>query len=127
MVILYSTKHGEVRERLLQTVETVVPEKDITLCRTTDALSNALRRPWNCVEIAILLTSGIKEILDILSLRDLLWDMKIILILPDSGPDTVAKGHLLRPRFMSDCHSNFQEVAAVLKRMMENRVSTKIS
>jgi hypothetical protein len=79
------------------------------------------------VEIAILLTSGIKEILDILSLRDLLWDMKIILILPDGGPDTVAKGHLLRPRFTSDCHGNFQEVAAVLKRMMENRVSTKIS
>jgi hypothetical protein len=127
MVIIYSAKHGEEDERLLQTVVTVVLEKDITICRTVDALSRALRRPWSCAEIVILLTSGTKEILDILSVKDLLWDMKIILILPDSSPDTVAKGHLLRPRFMSDCQGNFQDVAAVLKRMMENRISTKIS
>ena len=127
MLIIYSAKNGEEGEKLLQTIETVVPEKEITICRTIDALSRALRQPWSCAEIAILLTSGIKEILDILSLHDFLWDMKIILILPDSGPDTIAKGHLLRPRFMSDCHSNFQEVAAVLKRMMENRIPTKIS
>jgi len=127
MVMIYSAKHGEVGARLLQTVETVVPKKHITLCRTVDALSTALRQPLICAEIAILLTSGRKELLDILFLRDLLWDMKIILILPDSVPDTVAKGHLLRPRFMSDCPSNFQEVAAVLKRMMENRISTKTS
>ena len=120
MVIIYSAKQGKVGERLLQSVETVVPKKKITICRTIDALSRALRRPSSCAEIAILLTSGIEEILDIISLRDLQWDMKIILILPDSGPDTIAKGHLLRPRFMSDCHSNFQEVTAVLKRMVEN-------
>jgi hypothetical protein len=46
--------------------------------------------------------------------------MKTIVILPDSNPDTVAKGHILRPRFLSYCDGDFQDVAAVLSRMIEN-------
>jgi hypothetical protein len=70
--------------------------------------------------VAILLASSKEELLDLLSLRDLLWDIKLILILPDSTPGSIAQGHLLRPRFLSDCGSDFVDVAAVLNLMISN-------
>jgi hypothetical protein len=43
--------------------------------------------------VAIHLDSSREDLLDLLSLRDILWDMKIILILSDSTPNTIAEGH----------------------------------
>jgi len=107
-------------ERLLRIIESVVSKTNIEIISNIDALSKALCQPRCSAAIAILFTSSGEDLLDILPLRDLMLDIKIILVLPNSDPDTVSKGHILRPRFMSDCHGNFQEVAAVLKRMIEN-------
>jgi hypothetical protein len=120
MVIFYSAMSGGCGELLLRIIESVVLKENIEICRNVNALSRALCRPRGRAAIAILLTSSRKDLLDIISLRDLLLDIKIILVLPNSSPDTVSKGHTLRPRFMSDCQSNFQEVAAVLTRMIDN-------
>jgi len=120
VVIFYSAIYGGSGEQLLRIIESVVLKTDINIISNIDALSRALCQPRCSAAIAILLASSGKDFLDILSLKDLLLDHKIILVLPNSDPDTVSKGHILRPRFMSDCHGNFQEVAAVLKRMIDN-------
>ena len=122
MIIFFSTSRGGPEERLLRVIETVVSEKDIKIYRTIASLSRGLRQPRNEADIAILLASSKVELycLNFISLRNLLSDMKTIVILPDSKPDTIAKGHILRPRFLSYCDGDFQDVAAVLSRMIEN-------
>ncbi len=122
MIIFFSTSCGAAEERLLQIIETVVSEKDIRIYRTIGSFSRGLRQPQNDTDIAILLVSSKVELnhLNLISLWNLLSDMKTIVILPDSNPDTVAKGHILRPRFLSYCDGDFQDVAAVLSRMIEN-------
>jgi hypothetical protein len=40
------------------------------------------------------------------------------LILPDADPQTIARGHNLRPRYLSNIQSDFQDVAAVLRKML---------
>jgi len=120
MIIYYSAMQGETDARLLQAVETVVSAGEIKICRSVDALSGMLRQPGSRVAIAILLAANKRELLEILFLRDLLAEMKIILILPDSQPEILAKGHLLRPRFLCDQTGNFQEVAAVFNRMIHH-------
>ena len=125
MVILFSTSQRKSGERLQRIVEAVVSEKNVKIYRTIDALSGGLRQPRNDVSVALLLASSRMDLHELVSLRDLLWDIKIILILPDSDPETIAKGHILRPRFLSDCDSNFQDVAAVLSRMIKNSDTNK--
>jgi hypothetical protein len=120
VVIFYSATYGGYGERLLRIIEIVVLKTDIKIISNIDALSRALCQTRCSAAIAILLASSGKDLLDILSLKDLLLDHKIILVLPNSDPDTVSKGHILRPRFMSNCHGNVQEVAVVLKRMIDN-------
>ena len=119
-VLIYSIKTKGAGERILQVMETVVSEGNVDIYRTIDALSRGLRQPRNDMTIALLLASSKEDLLDLLSIRDLLWDMKIILVLPNSDPDTVAKGHMLKPRVLSYCASDFDDVAAVLSLMIRN-------
>ena len=74
-------------ERLLRVIETVVSEEDIKIYRTIGSFSRGLRQPRNDYDIAILLASSKVELhyLNLISLRNLLSDMKIIVILPDSN------------------------------------------
>ena len=127
MIIFFSTSCGEAEERLLRVIETVVTARDIKTYRTIDSLSRGLRQRRNDDDIAILLASSKVELhyLNLISLRNLLSDMKIIVILPDSNADTVAKGHILKPRFLSYCDGDFQDVASVLSRMIENMEADK--
>lgn len=120
MVILYPSLHEASAERLERIVRIVAIREDIIIYRTIKALSKGLCQLRKDEYIVILNVSCLGEFQDILSMRELLWDTKSILIIPDNSQDTIAKGHLLRPRFMSDCQSNFQDVAAVLSRMLDN-------
>lgn len=120
MVTFYASSRGEHEARLLNIIQKAVPGEGARICRDIHALSDALRQPGGGKAIAILFASTRNELQEILSLRELLGDMKIILVLPDGSTDTVAKGHSLRPRFMSYGDGDFQDIAAVLKRMFEN-------
>ena len=105
--------------RLYEIIESVVPEDQIEIYRTTKSLFRRLRQPKDNLNIAVLLASSKKDLSDILSIGDLLSDISIILILPDEEEDTIAKGHTLRPRFLTYSDNSFQGVRAVLMKMLE--------
>ena len=105
--------------RLYEIIESVVPKDQIEIYRTTKSLFRRLRQPKDNLNIAVLLASSKKDLSDILSIGDFLSDISIILILPDEEEDTIAKGHTLRPRFLTYSDNNFQGVGAVLMKMLE--------
>jgi hypothetical protein len=119
-LLIYSTKTEGAGERLLRVTGLLLPEYKFEICRSVNELSRRLRQPVFGPTVALLLASSKAELQDILSIRDLLGDAKIILIVPDANPDTLAKGHTLKPRFLTYSESDFIDVIAVLKRMFSN-------
>lgn len=119
-LLVYSTKTNGAEERLLRVIELLLPQKKLKFYRSIDDLSARLRQPVFNPRIIILLAASRKELENILSIRKLLEDAKIILIVPDTDPATLARGHTLRPRFLSDCNSDFVDVAAVVGQMIKN-------
>jgi len=87
-------------------------------CQTIDTLSQKLHQPKSDSSIAVLLAGTQKELVDILSIGNLLERIRIILILPDSNKDTISKGHTLLPRFLTYVDGNFSWVTAVLEKML---------
>jgi hypothetical protein len=118
-LLIYSTKTDGAEERLLRVIELLLPEKELKFYRSIDDLSDVLRQPVFNPRIVILFASSRDELEDILSIRELLEDAKIILIVPDMDPATLARGHTLRPRFLSDCNGDFVDIAAVLSQMIK--------
>ncbi len=117
-LLIYSTTTSLEEKRLLRIIELMLPEKKFKFYRTIDDFSQRLRQPVLKQRILILLLNSPKELEDVLSIRELLEDAKIILIVPDTDPATLARGHILRPRFLSDGKSDFVDVAAVLGRII---------
>jgi hypothetical protein len=122
-LLLYARETNGPGERLRSVIQGVVPEDRTETCRDLPGLIRRLRRPVNGFDIAVLLASTKEDLEDILSIRNLLSDLRIILVLPDRGKSTISKGHSLRPRFLSYADSNLGDVGAVLAKMIENSCS----
>lgn len=88
--------------------------KDMEVCRSLACLSQRLKEPTFERELAVIVAATREELDGLLAIRDLLQDIRIILVLPDHESDTVSQGHKLSPRFVSYIDRDFWDVVAVL-------------
>ncbi len=117
-LLLYTPVNKGIGEQLRTMIEEFIPKNNMEIYRTIEHLSQRLRQPANDLPLVVLVAVSNGDLLDFLSIRDLLRDVRIILILPDRDKDTIAKGHTLRPRFMSYTDSDFADIVAVLKKCL---------
>lgn len=122
-LVLYANSKNGAGERLQEVIELMAPQEQVETFITVDGLDRKLRQPVHGVGIAVLLATSKKELLELYSLKDLLNDVKIILILPDSESETTTLAHKLWPRFTSYLDSDFKDVGAVLRKMIEHMKS----
>ncbi len=93
IVLLYTAQANTTGRRLKKIVTTLVPKQQLEICRSSEELSQRLRRPLGKEFIGVFLTVNRQELSDLLSIRNQLTDIRIILIVPDSEKDTISKGH----------------------------------
>lgn len=117
-LLLYTPLGQGAGERLYQMLRTLIPENDVEVYRTIESLSRRLRQPADDLPIAVLHAARREDLWDILAIRDLLRDIRIILVLPDRDENTIAQGHILRPRFLCYTDSDFATVSAVLEKYL---------
>ena len=118
-LLLFSSSPKGAGKRLQRLLEVVLPGQKSEIIRTISDLSARLLQPLKChPNVVILVSKSKEELSELLSIRDLLDDVRIILVLPDRERDTVSKGHILRPRFLTYIDSHFQEIAAVLNKIL---------
>ena len=68
--------------------------------------------------IAVLGVENHEELRDLIAVRPLFDDMRLILILPDRKKETLAQGHRLYPRFISHAGCEPADVGEVLAKMI---------
>ncbi len=120
-LLFYASNLNGTGKRLWDLQQDLAADYTTAFCQTIDGLALRLRQDHGNPKIAVLLAGSRKELLEILSVRDLLNNrFRLILILPDNKKDTVKKGHSLYPRFLTYVDGNFDWVAAVLEKMLKN-------
>lgn len=117
-LILYLPETGGPEEELYRMVTATAFPKKVERYKSIQELSERLHQPIFDIKVTVILAADQKELQAITSLSDFLNDMKIILVLPDREPTTIAKGHLLRPRFIAWLDDDFTHVEIFLKRML---------
>jgi len=98
-IVLYSPIGDPSGGRLGELIKTNLPEAGMKVCRTIRGLSQSLRQPAEDSGVAVLLVSDQEDLKNIISLRHLFQNIRIILLLPNKKPETVAMAHQLRPLF----------------------------
>jgi hypothetical protein len=117
-LLLYTPLAHKAGHRLEEAVVAVLPEGTAEVVRTAAGLARRLRSPRNGLEVAVIMATGRKKLEELQPLEQMLESLLTILILPDAAPRTIARAHKLRPRYVTDIRSDFQDVAAVLKKML---------
>jgi len=86
--------------------------------RSIEELAHGLHRLYDHDTIVLLRARDREELLRIVSLRDLLQGLRVILLLPDREEETISLAHRLRPRFLSNSESDFSDTMSVLQKMI---------
>jgi hypothetical protein len=120
-VVFYAQRTKGLGDRLRRLIEALVTKKETVICRTVDSLSGALRQPQNHLSLAVLIAASEEELNELVGLRDLLEYVPIVLVLPNRRVQTIAQGHRLRPRFLTDVDSDWIDIAAVLSKMLSHK------
>jgi hypothetical protein len=116
-VLLYAQADVESSDSLEKLVKIAFPEGKIEIFRSIEGLSRRLRDPLDNRAVAILRPNSREDLSSIHSIQHLLRDIQIVLLAPDSSPETMAMAHQLRPRFLTYINSDFEELSAVLRKM----------
>ncbi|MCK5783659.1 MAG: hypothetical protein KAH06_04380 [Desulfobacterales bacterium] len=104
--------------KLRTMVASVVVRENIVTGYNTDNLFRILSQPMHGIAAAIILVSTYQELLELQKFKDMILRIPTILILPDQNRDTITKGFVLRPRFLTYADSDFSEVRDVFRKII---------
>ena len=121
-VILYSSNLNGAAARLGTVISSVAAQHAIRLCRTVESLRSELCLSGSNEAVAVLLASGEQDLAGIISIRNILINARVIIILPDGRRDTMARAHSIYPRFVSYMDSDFSDVGTVLDTILKRSV-----
>lgn len=96
----------------------LVPDENLEVYRSIEELAQVLHRLYDHNTIAILQARDREELLRIISLRELLQGMRVILLIPDREEETISMAHSLRPRFLGSGKSDLSDTMSVLRKML---------
>ncbi len=124
MVIVYLPNKGKIADKLEKVCRGSVPKTLLEIHRSRHLLQLRLQEKTGDVTVVILLNTDRKELSDLLYVRNLLTDLRTIIILPDKGNDSITKGHVFYPNFISYADSDFNDIADVMKKIIKSRESS---
>jgi hypothetical protein len=120
MLLFYFARKDRVVDKLETVLIRQLPAQQVLYCNDIEALEWRLRRPRRDLEILLVFIGDAIEMAKLSSLRTLLLDLRLVLVLPFRDADTVAWAHTLGPRFIAYADSGADPIAAVLTKMLTN-------
>ena len=123
-LLFYSGVTDGAGDRLKKILMDKTHEEDIEICRTIHDLAYKLLPLRTIADskktIHVLIATSEQELLDLYSVRDLVTDLRVILIAPNRNDATVKKAHGMCPRYLGYLDDNFKEIGEVFAKMLKN-------
>ncbi len=125
-VVLYANGGNAPASRnLKRIIETCVPSNSLEVYGSRHDFAQRIYHIPRNIDIAVLFAQNQDQLSELISLKDFLVDVRMILILPDREHLTVIKGHTLLPNYTSYIDSNEADVASVLNKMISSQNDRK--
>jgi hypothetical protein len=118
MILFYSAEKNRAVETMEQLLAEQLPSHPLIHCGSLSVLEQRLRRPRNDIEVVLISINDAIEIHQLNAMRALLLDLRLVMMLPRRDSDIVAWAHKLVPRFIAYADNGFEQVAAVLEKML---------
>jgi len=117
--IFYEKKSGHIAGQIIGLLKASAIENKTEHYYTIKTLSQRLSRPIDGLAIMVLIAGDRKDLLNIIGIQKLFGFIRLIIILPDRGDESVKIGYKLQPRFLTYVNGDLSEVHAVLRKLLE--------
>jgi hypothetical protein len=127
-LVLYYSEEAEHRGQKLQEVlNNDLPDMRLELFTDFEELVTGLQRP-EVIPAAVVLVIGSRTELDeFLSLRQVLQNTRVFLVLPDQARETLTLAEQLDPYYIKPPGDDFVELASIVDELLEERRVTPLS
>ncbi len=120
-ILFYTAGNPEIGARFRQSLEHMETLEHVTDCWNYHDLRMHFEKLAPLPEAVVLYAATSDELESFLAFRPRLDDVFFILVLPDDREETIAKGHLLRPRFVAYKDDDFSRITAVLEQLIKRQ------
>jgi hypothetical protein len=127
MMLFYAQARNDVFKSMKQSLNGRASEASLESYTTLEDLLQRLRRPRGNLEIGVFSIGSVAELDLLLSIKDLLTDMRLVLLLADNDPQTLSKAHALAPRFISFIDAGIEPLVSVVEKMLEHQTARSAS
>jgi hypothetical protein len=93
----------------------------LDLFQSPESFYERLQQPISAGTAALIVTGGAKDLRRLVPMGEFLWNLRVIVALPDDSPETLNLARRFWPRYIAPKDSDFSDVAAVLKKMADGR------
>ncbi len=124
-IIFFAPKNDEGNKQLNSLIDDFTIINGLEIYRTIDDLTVRLCNPHRESTVVVLFIINEKTFQKLISIKEHLVNNKIILVLPDRKPETLAKAHTLRPRFISYSDTDTILISEVIDKMITAEPKTR--
>jgi hypothetical protein len=116
-VLLYADDLLTYGKYLREKIEAIAGIGHLAVCPEMFRLKDCLLSSGNRIKIGILCVRDEHELDRLVSMQSLFDHLFVILVLPYSDDNVIAKGHMLKPRFLAYAGAEFDDVVAVVNHL----------
>ena len=127
MLLLYAKAKNGVSSELKQVLNGRTSDACLESYSNLDDVFQRLRQPRLNLKIGVLAVGSEAELDRLLTIRELLSDMRLVIVLSDKDPQTVSKAHALAPRFITFSDAGIGPLVSVVEKMMECQLDQRVS
>jgi hypothetical protein len=118
-IFLYSSEIEGKGKEIQGIMKELFSGEQLRVHRSIDNLSKNLLEPWEEKPIVVVLIYRKDELIDLVSRREQLHPVRLVLILPVSEEGMISLAHRLRPNYLTYIHKDLKDLKAVLQKMSE--------
>jgi len=116
--LLIYTGKGDTSRKSIATISNDFTQRDsIEVYNTPDDLLKRLQVPRGNLDLILLLIDNQKDLEDLILLKNMFFNMPIVIVLPDRKKMTIRQGLKFYPRYIGYADSSLKDVTAVLKKI----------
>jgi len=115
VILFYAAQDNQV----VETMERQLAEYRVARCRSFSTVQKRLRKPRHGLEIVLVVVNRLEELDHIQEIQALMRDLRLVLVLPGRDSKMVSQAHRLAPRFIAYADHGFDQVGAVMNKMIQ--------
>jgi hypothetical protein len=99
-LLYFASRPSEFGDEFDRVLGTLFESDQLERCSAPEEVNRCLARPGSTFRVALLVVADERELQQFYLMRQLLFDLHLLLLLPDHNEETLAVAHGLRPRFI---------------------------